>query len=57
MAIVLQYPRAAHGQAMTEYISLVSILLVALLGAMALFMDGIGVFYQNVLKVICLPFP
>jgi len=49
--------RGGRGQALTEYIILVAMAMLALLGVVGLFLDGIGNFYQNVMAMICVPLP
>ena len=49
--------RREHGQALTEQIILVAMAMLALLGVVGLFLDGIGNFYQNVMTMICVPLP
>jgi hypothetical protein len=46
-----------RGQAMTEYLVLTSLCLIAMMGTMAIFLDKALEFYLNVLKIVCLPFP
>ena len=50
-------PNRPRGQAMTEYLVIVAFALLALVGAMGLFLDGLGDFYRNVQHVVCSPFP
>lgn len=49
--------RRERGQALTEQIILVAMAMLALLGVVGLFLDGIGNFYQNVMTLVCLPLP
>lgn len=42
---------------MTEYIILVAMAMLAMVGLMGLFLDGVGDFYKNVQYVVCTPFP
>ena len=42
---------------MIEYIVLVAMAMLALLGVVGLFLDGIGNFYQNVITIVCVPLP
>jgi len=49
--------RADSGQAVTEYLVLAGMGMLVLLGASAVFIDGVGRYYLNILKVVCLPFP
>lgn len=45
------------GQAMTEYVLLVCMVMMALVGTVGVFMGGIAGFYMNIVKVVTLPFP
>lgn len=49
--------RRRRGQGMTEYIILVAMAMLAMVGLMGLFLDGVGDFYKNVQYVVCTPFP
>ena len=53
----MEIRRTQRGQAMTEYIAIVSMCMLVLLGITSVFLDKVGEFYLNVLKVVCLPFP
>lgn len=53
-------PVARHGvsgQAVTEYIAIACLCMLVVLGAMAYFLDNVGDFYLNVVRIVCLPFP
>ena len=45
------------GQAMTEYILIVSLCLLVLIGTVAVFLDNVGDFYKNLVYVVNLPLP
>lgn len=49
--------KSAAGQAITEYLLLISCCLAFCLGCMGAFLQGASDFYLNLLRVICLPFP
>ena len=53
----MEIRRTQRGQAMTEYIAIVSMCMLVLLGITSVFLDKVGELYLNVLKVVCLPFP
>jgi Flp pilus assembly pilin Flp len=53
----MKFGNRRSGQAMTEYIILVSMLIVAFLAVGDIFVAALGNFYSNVSKVICLPLP
>jgi Flp pilus assembly pilin Flp len=46
-----------RGQASTEYVLLVVIVVIAALGAFKLFRDGIVGYYQRITMVVSLPIP
>lgn len=46
-----------RGQTLTEYAILITMVLVALLGVVGVFISGIGSYYLNLIKIITLPFP
>ena len=49
--------RAGRGQSMVEYAVVVAFALLALVGAVGFFLDGVGDFYKNVQYIVCSPFP
>ncbi len=49
--------RSERGQAMTEYLIIVSVFSVFLLGTVGVFLLGVSNYYLNIVKVVCLPFP
>ena len=53
----MEIRRTQRGQAMTEYIAIVSMCMLVLLGITSVFLDKVGEFYLNVRKVVWLPFP
>ena len=46
-----------RGQGLTEYVVLVCLCMLVLLGVMGIFLGYVGDFYSNLIKVICLPLP
>lgn len=49
--------RGERGQAMTEYAVAAAIVIAVLVGVTAIFLVHVGDFYENVVKVVSLPFP
>jgi len=46
------------GQALTEYILIISGLMILVTGAVIPeFLSHVGAFYSNILKIVCLPLP
>ncbi len=45
------------GQAIVEYALLIAMIMLGLIGAVGVFMGGLGDFYMNLVKIIVLPFP
>ncbi len=61
MARAASSPRRSRsgqaGQAMTEYILIVSMCLLVLVGTVAIFIDYVGDFYKNLVYIVNLPLP
>lgn len=51
------FRRGRSGQAMTEYILIVSMCLLVLVGTVAVFIGYIGDFYKNLVYIVNLPLP
>lgn len=49
--------KSCGGQVMAEYAILILFMFMALYGVMAIFLDGVGDYYMNLVKIIALPFP
>lgn len=53
----LRRSRYNRGQGMIEYALLITLVMLSLVGAVGVAMEGLGGFYMNLVKVITLPFP
>ena len=49
--------RRISGQALTEFALVATVTVVVLVGITGIFLVHIGDFYENVVKVMCLPIP
>lgn len=45
------------GQVMVEYALLLAFVFMAFFGVMAFFLDHVGDYYMNIIKIVALPFP
>ena len=45
------------GQGLTEYVLLISLCMLVVLGLMGIFLGYVGDFYLNLMKIVCLPLP
>ncbi len=45
------------GQALTEYVLIVSVVMLVMVGSIAVFLGYVGDYYLNIMRVVCLPLP
>ena len=50
-------PVGQRAQAISEYILAATVLVLTVVGITGIFLVKAGDFYENVIKVVCLPFP
>lgn len=55
--VVRRQRNRCGGQGMVEYILLVTFVMLASLGGIAIFLDRMGDFYTHLIRLICLPIP